>query len=39
MENQALENLYSAYAAVSMVKHLLILSLQWNKQKPSIQIE
>lgn len=39
MENQAMENLYSAYAAVSMVKHLLILNLQQNKQKTSIQIE
>lgn len=39
MENQALENLYSAYAAVSMVKHLPILNLRWNKQKASVQRE
>lgn len=39
METHILGNLYSAYTAVSMVKHLPILNLQCNQQKTSAQPE
>ena len=39
METQALENVYSADTAVSLVKYLPILNLQCNKQKTSAQRE